>query len=175
VRSFKWSFSLLITCISAPLLAGQVPKGVEMLSPPLPIPKVSFIGPNGVSSTLGKFKGKVVIVNLWATWCGPCIKEMPSLERLAGKIDADKALVLVVSQDKGGTAIAKPFLDKLGITKLPTYFDPSNKLSRELAVRGLPTTFIISPNNMIIGRVEGAIEWDAPKMLSFIKSSSHHD
>jgi thiol-disulfide isomerase/thioredoxin len=160
---------LLATPVSASA-AEPVPIGVEVMAPGVTVPKTLFTDQNGIPATLGNFKGKTVVLNVWATWCGPCIKEMPSLDRLAAKLDRNKAIVLAVSQDKGGTAIAKPFLDKLHIKNLPAYADPSGKLSRDLGIRGLPTTFIILPTGIIVGRIEGPLEWDSLEIARYVTS-----
>lgn len=155
------------------LAAAQPPRGFEILKNSVPVPKTRFKDPNGIPSTLAKFKGKTVVLNVWATWCAPCIKEMPSLDRLAAQLDPNRTSVLAVSQDKGGLAIAKPFLERLGVKNLSAFTDPSGKLSRDLGIRGLPTTFIISPAGAIVGRVEGPLEWDAHDVVRFIASQGN--
>ena len=147
--------------------AEPIPKGIEVLALGLTAPEASFADPSGAPATLGNFRGKTVILNVWATWCGPCRKEMPSLDRLADKLDPNKAVVLAVSQDKGGSVIAKQFLEKLGTKNISAFADPSNKLSRKLGIRGLPTTFLISPTGAIVGRVEGPLDWDSPEVVRF--------
>ena len=149
--------------------AEAPPQGVEMLASGMPAPNTLFGGPNGIPASLGDFGGKTVILNVWATWCAPCIEEMPALDRLAAKLDAGTAIVLTVSQDKGGSAVAKLFLDKLGTKNLVAYDDPSGKLSRIFGIRGLPTTFIIAPNGVVIARVEGSLEWDREDILKFLE------
>jgi thiol-disulfide isomerase/thioredoxin len=150
--------------------AEPTPKGIQMIAPAIPLPTTSFVNHAGTPTTLGSFTGKIVVLNVWATWCGPCIKEIPSLDRLAAKLDPSKAVVLAISQDKGGIAIAKPFLDNLGTKNLSAFADPSGKLSRDLAIRGLPTTFIVAQTGQIIGRVEGPLEWDSPDIVQYILS-----
>ena len=152
------------TCVSA----NPIPKGIQILKAGVAAPKTQFVDPDGKLLGLDTFKGKLVVLNVWATWCGPCIKEMPSLDRLANEIDPNKVVLLAVTQDKGGTAVAKPFLNRLGILNLRTYADPAGRLSRSLGIRGLPTTFLISPSGIIVGRVEGALEWDADDIILYI-------
>lgn len=147
--------------------AASAPKGFEVLQG-IVAPKTQFSDARGQPITIDAFKGKVVILNFWATWCGPCIKEMPSLDRLSARLNKDTAEVVAVSQDKGGAAIAKPFIERLGVENLVAYADPSGKLSRDLGVRGLPTTFIIAPDGTVATRVEGPVEWDTDEILSHL-------
>jgi thiol-disulfide isomerase/thioredoxin len=85
--------------------------------------------------SLDSFKGFTIVFHIWATWCAPCVKEVPSLDRLAARLDRNKAIVVAVSQDKGGAAIARPFLEGLGVRNLSANSDPGGKLSRDLGVR----------------------------------------
>lgn len=133
-------------------------------------PKIQFWSSGGKQLSIDNFKGKVVILNLWATWCAPCIKEMPSLDRLSARLDNEKAVVVAVSQDKGGVAIAKQFIDRIGVENLVVYADPSGKLSRDLGVRGLPTTFIVTPDGTITSRVEGPTDWDTLQITNYIST-----
>jgi len=124
-------------------------------------PNVQFQDPRGLSVSLTDWRGKVIILNLWATWCAPCVKEIPSLDRLSARLSPQHFAVVIVSQDKAGTVTTKPFLDKLGIKNLRSFVDPVGRLSRELGVRGLPTTFVVDSNGTVLGRLEGSAEWDA--------------
>jgi thiol-disulfide isomerase/thioredoxin len=135
---------------------------------PQPAPDISFTGIDGKSVSLGNFHGDLVLVNLWATWCQPCIREMPSLARLQEKLGAGMTL-LAVSQDRGGAKIVQPFLDKLGLDKLKVYTDPKSDVGHAFQVRGLPTTLVIGSNSEVLGRVEGAAEWDSPNMLAILR------
>jgi thiol-disulfide isomerase/thioredoxin len=146
------------------------PKGFEQLQDRFLAPKTPFGDEYGTSTTIDAFKGKIVILNFWATWCAPCIKEMPSLERLAARLSAEKFAVIAVSQDKGGASIAKPFLDRIGVRSLPLYVDPNGRLSRDLSVRGLPTTVVIAGDGTVVGKLEGAAEWDANDVVAYLIS-----
>jgi thiol-disulfide isomerase/thioredoxin len=120
------------------------PLGIEELADRFQAPKTPFTNEYGSISNIDTFKGKVVILNLWATWCAPCVKEMPSLERLSARLPNESFAVVAVSQDKGGVAIAKSFLDRIGGRGLPRYVDPSGRIARDLGARGFPTTVLIS-------------------------------
>ena len=137
-------------------------------SPPQPAPEVSFTDLKGNWVAIADFKGKLVLINLWATWCQPCLKEMPSLERLQAQFDG-KLTVAAVSEDRGGAKQVAPFVEKLELHKLKVYLDPKSEVGHAFAVRGLPTSIVIDAEGRVVGRVEGAAEWDSDKMLSVLK------
>jgi len=136
-------------------------------SPPQPAPEVSFTDLQGKWVTLADFKGKLVLINLWATWCQPCLKEMPSLEKLQGS--EDKLTVAAVSEDRGGSKVVEPFVAKLGLDKVKIYLDPKSAVGHAFSVRGLPTTLVIDAEGRLVGRVEGAAEWDSAKMTTALQ------
>ena len=117
--------------------------------PPQPAPEISLADSAGNSVSLADFKGKPVVVNLWATWCHPCRQEMPSLERLQARL--------------GHRLVAE-----LGLEKVKIYLDPNSAVGHAFAVRGLPTSVVIDAEGRVIGRVEGAAEWDGPAMLAIL-------
>jgi len=138
-------------------------------SPLLPAPAISFVDLAGNTVNLTEFTGKIVLVNLWATWCEPCLREMPSLERVQSRL-GDKIAVVAISEDRGGSKTVAPFIDKLGLKSVKIYLDPKSATERAFKVRGLPTSFLIDREGRVVGRVEGAAEWDAPKLLGVLKS-----
>ena len=138
-------------------------------SPLLPAPATSFIDLAGNPASLAEFAGKIVLVNLWATWCEPCLREMPSLERVQSRL-GDKITVVAISEDRGGSKTVEPFIGKLGLRSVKVYLDPKSGMERALKVQGLPTSFLIDREGRILGRVEGAADWDAPKLLAILKS-----
>ena len=139
------------------------------VSPPLPAPPSLFVDLTGNTVRLSDFTGKMVLVNLWATWCEPCLREMPSLGRMQSRL-GDKITVVAVSEDRGGSKAVEPFIGKLGLKSIKTYLDPKSTAERAFKVQGLPTSFLIDRQGRILGRVEGAAEWDAPKLLETLKS-----
>ena len=138
-------------------------------SPLLPAPAISFVDLAGNTVSLSEFTGKIVLVNLWATWCAPCVREMPSLERVQSRL-GDKIAVVAISEDHGGSKIVEPFIDKLELKSVKIYLDPKSTVERAFKVQGLPTSFLIDREGRVLGRVEGAAEWDAPKLLRVLKS-----
>jgi thiol-disulfide isomerase/thioredoxin len=160
----------LLLAVGAALAAEPDLKPGEFIaaSPPQPAPELSFQDLSGNWVALADFKGKLVLLNLWATWCQPCLKEMPSLEKLQGSRE-DKLTVAAVSEDRGGKNVVEPFIAKLGLDKVKPYLDPKSAVGHAFSVRGLPTTLIIDSGGKVVGRVEGAAEWDSDKMATVLQ------
>jgi thiol-disulfide isomerase/thioredoxin len=127
--------------------------------PPRPAPQVK----------LSDFKGRVLLVNFWATWCAPCIRELPSLDRLQSDLGDEGLLVLAISQDRGGAAVAGPFLEKLDIRSLGLFLDSKMRLGRALGVRALPWTFLIDREGRVVGELPGYAEWDSHEAIALIR------
>jgi thiol-disulfide isomerase/thioredoxin len=136
------------------------------VTPPRPAPEVRFMTRSGGTVSLDAYRGRVVLINLWATWCAPCIEEMPSLARLQRARPA--LAILAVSQDRRGAAAVDPFLARLKLTGLATFLDPEAALSQAFAVAGLPTSIVIDRDGRIVGRLVGAAHWDSPEMERLI-------
>jgi len=139
------------------------------VSPPQPAPTISFVDRDGNTVSLSDFAGKLVVLNLWATWCAPCLREMPSLDRMQERL-VDDVTVLAISEDRGGSKIVEPFIEKLGLKSLKFYLDPKSGAEQAFKVQGLPTSFVSDRKGNLLGRVEGAAEWDSPKLLKTLKS-----
>ena len=137
-------------------------------APAQPAPQVAFTDLAGKAASLDDFKGRPVVLNLWATWCRPCLEEMPSLDRLEGML-AGKLVVAAVSEDRSGGDRVEPFVAKLNLKDLKVYLDPDSAVARAFHARGLPTSIVLDAEGRIVGRVEGAAEWDSDKMLAVLK------
>ena len=120
-------------------------------------PDASFTDPSGKSVTIADFKGKPVLLNLWATWCAPCIAEMPTLDTLAGDLDGN-VTVLTVSQDLGGDEQVAPFFKKHSFANLKPYLDPQLALSTAYGVN-LPTTILYDADGKEVWRESGGMDW----------------
>ena len=158
----------------APPLDGAMHEFI-LQTPPAPAPDVAFS--DGADATLGfkDFKGKVTLVNLWATWCAPCVKEMPSLEALK-KAHASKDFdVVTISEDRGARKVVDPFFEKNGLSALPRYTDADSAVGRALHVRGLPTTLLLDRDGNEIGRFEGGADWSGANALALIDWAIKHD
>ena len=158
---------------SAPAIAtlsvGEMAKFVFRKEPEA-LPEISFQDGNGKARTLADWKGKVVLLNLWATWCLPCRKEMPGLDRLQAELGSDKFEVVALSVDRAGIEASKKFLDQIKVTKLGLYADPTTRASSALKVVGMPSTLLIDAQGREIGRLVGPAEWDSPEAKALIGS-----
>jgi thiol-disulfide isomerase/thioredoxin len=127
-----------------------------------------LLQPDKSEVPLTDWKGKVVLLNFWATWCAPCIREMPSLQRLAGTYPAKEFAVIALSQDSQGWTKIKPFLQKHRLERLPVYADPGLALGRKFGIRALPTTVILGRSGKEMGRLVGHAEWDSQDARNLI-------
>lgn len=136
---------------------------------PKAAPGISFTDRAEKALTLADFRGRVVLLNYWATWCGPCVEEMPALERLQARQGGDNFQIVAVSIDRQGLPVVEPFLDKIGIKQLPIYLDRTGASMRAFGVRGLPTTILLDREGNELGRIEGMAEWDSPSAEALIR------
>ena len=134
------------------------------------MPDVVFEDMGGKPKTLADFKGKPLLVNIWATWCGPCIAEMPTLERLAAQ-RAGKLQVIAISQDMKGRPVVAEWWNKQGFKTLTTYVDAKADLGFALGGGSLPTTILYDANGKEVWRMVGGAEWDAPAQLALIDAA----
>lgn len=138
-------------------------------SSPRALPKVEFEDGKGQKRTLSDFRGKVVLLNIWATWCGPCRKEMPTLDRLQSQLGGADFEVVALSIDRGGQAVVKSFFDEIDVQRLAIYVDGTAEAGTKLAILGVPTTLLLDRVGNEIGRVTGPAEWDSPEVIDTIR------
>lgn len=129
-------------------------------------PVVSFRGPDDAPVTLAAFRGRPLLVNLWATWCAPCVAEMPTLDALAAK-RAGQMAVIAVAQDLQGAEIVDPWFQKAGLKVLQPYIDPQNGLL-DAANSALPTSIYYDAGGREIWRVVGAIDWQGAEAKALL-------
>lgn len=145
------------------------PAGFAIAAQPQPAPAAEFRNAGGKRLTLADFRGRVVLLNIWATWCGPCRAEMPSLDRLQALHQSDGLAVLAVSVDGGGAAPVRRFFQQSGIRNLSLYLDANNATARAFGARSIPTTLLIDRDGNLVGSLVGAMQWDSPDALALIR------
>lgn len=141
-----------------------------------PAPDLAFEGPDGQPMTLAAKKGKTLLVNLWATWCPPCRKEMPSLNALQKELGSDGFEVVAISLDTRNLEKRKAFLDEIGATSLAFYAEPQGRIlpimKAASGVMGLPTTLLIDAHGCQLGLLQGEAKWDSPDAKAVVKAAT---
>lgn len=148
------------------------PKRSESLAAPAErtaIPQVTFTDPAGNGQSLETRRGKVLLVNFWATWCAPCIAEMPALSALQKRFP-DGFEVLALSQDRDGAPVVAKFYEGMAIDNLPILLDTKGEAGRAIGGRGLPTTLLVDRQGREALRVEGGREWDQAPYVGMIEA-----
>jgi protein SCO1/2 len=142
---------------------------IELHPAPRPVPALQFVDAQGRAMTLGDFRDRIVLLNIWATWCGPCREEMPTLDRLQGKLGGPDFEVLALSIDRAGLSVVQPFFDRVGIKRLRPYLDTAGLALSALPASGVPLTLLIDRDGNEIGRRLGPAAWDDPAMVDLMR------
>lgn len=154
-----------------PFAAAQEATKTFIMHPaPKPVAAISFADSQGRTRRLGDFNGKVVVLNVWATWCVPCRTEMPTLDRLQAALGGSDFEVVPVLIDRGGLDVVSKFYAEISVAHLAKYIDTSGQSLRSVGAVGLPTTLIIDRAGNEVGRVVGPAEWDAPEVVTLLRS-----
>jgi peroxiredoxin len=132
-------------------------------------PDFSLPDLSGTMHTLSSYKGKVVFLNLWTTWCPPCRMEMPAMERLYRRLRDRDFVMLAVSADEGGKAAVAPFVEELGLT-FPVLLDPEGRLSPRYGVTGYPETFVIGRDGKVVNHTIGPADWQSEEMVRYLEA-----
>lgn len=170
---------LLALSLGLASLAGAAPGAAPPPLPPrglvlheMPAPVVSdfgFTDAEGRRLGLAGFRGRTVLLNIWATWCAPCREEMPALDRLQAELGGPAFEVVALSIDRGGADAVRAFYEKVGIANLAVYIDRPNASGRALRVVGIPTTLLMDRDGREIGRAVGPVEWDGPATVGLLR------
>ena len=136
---------------------------------PRVLPAIRFADEKERAMTLQDFRGKIVLLNIWATWCVPCREEMPTLDRLQAKLGGPDFEVVALSIDRGGPLVVSTFYSEIGIRALRIYVDKSNDAQTALGVFGIPVTLLIDREGREIGRKIGPAEWDSLEVVTLIQ------
>ncbi|MFT5438474.1 MAG: thiol-disulfide isomerase/thioredoxin [Alphaproteobacteria bacterium] len=152
---------------TAPPLTGWMQNFTPTV-PAGPALEGKLLAEDGKVASLSDFRGKLVLVNFWATWCLPCIREMPSLLRLQKKRGGDDFIVLALAQDFNGWKMVAPFLQRRDLSGLPVYVDEKTAISRSVRIPGLPVTMLLDRDGKILGHLVGIAEWDSAEAVALI-------
>ena len=125
----------------------------------------SFVDESGAEVSVDSFRGKILILNLWAPWCVPCLEEIPSLDRLAGRLPQKDFAIATVTKDGFGDTPSKRAFDAMGLRRLKLYLDPKGDLEAQIGARGMPATVILGRDGALLGLREGAADWDSAEMI----------
>lgn len=154
----------------APLATGDM-AALAVAKEVKPVADVGFIDASGAERKLSDWRGRTVLVNLWATWCAPCRKEMPDLDILQKTLGADAFEVVAINLDRGGADKGKSFYSEIGVGELAYYHDPQGRIFRDLAAFGMPTTLLVGEDGCEIGRLAGAANWASQDSVNLIKAA----
>jgi thiol-disulfide isomerase/thioredoxin len=158
----------------APFATGEV-AAVNVAKTPLKVPDLAFKDADGKALTMASFRGRTVLLNLWATWCVPCRKEMPTLDALQGKLGAKDFQVVAVNVDTQHPERPQAFLKEIGVKNLTYYADPSAEAFQDLKsigrAVGMPTTLLVDPQGCEIGSIAGPADWASPDAVKLIEAA----
>ena len=150
---------------------GRVAPKLEDLAPAgKDVPEIQFNTADGEARTLKDYIGKGVVLNFWATWCVPCVTEMPALAKLAALVSEADIAVLPLSSDRGGAASVERYFKEKEIAGLPVLLDPRGAAARAFGARGIPTTILIDAHGRERGRLEGAADWADASAVAAVKA-----
>ncbi len=135
------------------------------------LPDIAFEDGTGKPLKLSDWKGRVVLINLWATWCAPCRKEMPDLAALQKELGSDQFEVVAISVDRKGAEASTTFLKETGADNLKLYVEPTTRIVGELQSAGLPATILVDRQGREIGRLLGPAHWAAPEAVALVKAA----
>jgi thiol-disulfide isomerase/thioredoxin len=157
-----------------PLVTGEI-AGVLVAEKQQMLPNLTFQAPDGKTMTLADMRGRMLLVNLWATWCAPCRKEMPALDKLQAELGGADFEVVTINIDQRNLDRPKTFLAEVGVTRLAYYADPSAKVFQQLRAVdravGMPTTLLIDANGCELAYLAGPAEWSSPEAMKLIRAA----
>lgn len=157
-----------VTALQA-LREGSMQK-LGIHSEPKPAGQAVFTDADGGEHTLAEYRGQVVVVNFWATWCAPCRKEMPALDALQKELGGEDFQVVTIATGRNKLPAIRKFFDEAGVTALPILLDPRQTLAREMGVLGLPATVVLNREGEEVARMIGDAEWDSDSAKAIIRA-----
>lgn len=174
-KNTRLVLTILFVCIACVVLIVLLRKDRDSTSrttkpiqPGLEVPDFAFPDINGKQISLSDHKGKVVLVNIWATWCPPCRQEMPSMQRLYEKFKGENFEILAVSIDSEGREAVAPFMQKMHLT-FPALLDPGETIIPLYGITGVPESFIVDKDGRLVEKIVGPMNWATPEVFSLFK------
>ena len=165
IRTLALLVLLFATAVQADPYADMT---VERPNAPVAAPSFALTDLSGVKVSLASLSGKVVLLNFWATWCGPCRTEMPGMERVWQRYHDHGLAIVAVSVDEGGEERINKFVRRLNLS-YPILLDPDSEIAELYGVSGLPASYLIDSEGRLVGRLEGSRVWDSPEGISLIE------
>ena len=162
-------FIYLISSSSSYAIQQPNLKNLIVHKDPKKLEKINFININNETIDLKKFENSLVIINFWATWCAPCIEEMPSLNRLQANKDFNNLKIIPINVGRDNIDKSKSFYKKLKINNLEIYFDKNVELAKKFLLRGLPTTVFINKKGEEFARIIGFVNFDDKKIIKWLQ------
>lgn len=166
----------ILLCLSLVTIAGFAGGATAGSNPPFAmhpeprkLPPVTFKDADGAELSIESFRGRTILLNVWATWCPPCVKEMPTLDRLEATLGGPNFEVVALSVDSAGIEPVRKFYSKIDVQNLKLYIDETARSAAKLRALGLPVTLLIDPEGREIGRLIGPAEWDSPEIVAFLR------
>lgn len=156
----------------AEIRAGQPPRAEKPAVSPMdgkPLPNLTFTAMDGRKVSLASFKGKVLFINLWATWCAPCREEMPGMQKLYEQMKGENFEMIAISIDKDGMKAVAPFVKELGLT-FPILLDVEQQAAGPFHITGVPETFLVSPEGIILHHLVGPTNWNRPEIADALRA-----
>ncbi len=138
------------------------------LQPRKPAPMTIIMAEDGDLLDLGRYRGKVVLLNFWATWCPPCVRELPALDRLQSILGRQDFEVVALSIDDGGIEVPASFAKRLGLSNLNVYLDFMGTTAEAFPLYGLPISYLIDREGIMVGYIVGAVDWDSPEAVNLV-------
>lgn len=148
---------------------NDLSKALKPIDPPIQATDIAFLAADGSEHRLHDFLGHGMVVNLWATWCAPCVEELPSLAALSKRLAPDDIAVLPLSSDRGGAKTVQAYFQAHAINGLPVLLDPHSTSAHAWNVRGIPTSFVIDKKGRQVARLEGSADWSTPAAAQLVR------
>ncbi len=153
---------------AGPELSGHM-QNFQLVRSTRPRPADTWMDEAGKTVSLADFAGKVVMVNFWASWCPPCLRELPSINRLQAALGGKDFTVVALNIDQAGKSIAKRLTRKLKLDKLALYLDPKSAVPKSWKIKTMPTTILFDRQGREVGKLEGGVEWDTQATIKLVK------